>query len=174
MRQKNDDLRRSLWRLVSETLSGIFSFEGRMWRTWGALLFKLGKVAHEYTNGARSRYSPPIRVYLVGGFMFFGFLAATQTNLFALSVHPKASIVVPKNQNKEEIAVTISGLRLNDYSFKFLFFQIQKKFETLFDHTVTDNIVNTMQDYFDAENVSSEASSNTAPVKAFQVFLTKP
>jgi len=158
--QKNDDLRRSLWRLVTESLGGIFSFESRMWRTWGALLLKPGKVASEYANGARSRYSPPIRVYLVVSFLFFGFLVATQTNLFALSVHPKASIETPKNQNEEEAVVKISGLRLNDYSYKLLFFQTQKKFEALVDHTVTDEIVKTMQDYIDAENLSSETSSD--------------
>ncbi len=176
--QKNDDLRRSLWRLVTESLGGIFSFESRMWRTWGALLLKPGKVASEYANGARSRYSPPIRVYLVVSFLFFGFLVATQTNLFALSVHPKASIETPKNQNEEEAVVKISGLRLNDYSYKLLFFQTQKKFEALVDHTVTDEIVKTMQDYIDAENLSSETSSDAVsdadPVKAFQTFLTKP
>ncbi len=174
--QKNDNLRRSLWRLIAESLGGIFSFEGRMWRTWGALLLKPGKVASEYANGARSRYSPPIRVYLVVSFLFFGFLVATQTNLFALSVHPKASIVMPKNQNEEEVVVKISGLQFNDYSYKLLCFQTQKKFEALVDHTVTDEIVKTMQDYIDAENVTSETSSDADAdaVKGFQIFLTKP
>ncbi|PHS40821.1 MAG: hypothetical protein COA91_03035 [Robiginitomaculum sp.] len=87
--QKNDDLRRSLWRLISESLGGIFSFESRMWRTWGALLLKPGKVAYEYANGARSRYSPPIRVYLVVSFLFFAFIAFSNTNFLSFEVIPK-------------------------------------------------------------------------------------
>ena len=87
--QKNDDLRRSLWRLIAESLGGIFSFESRMWRTWGALLLKPGKVAREYADGARSRYSPPIRVYIVISFLFFAFIAFSNTNFLSFEVTPK-------------------------------------------------------------------------------------
>lgn len=86
---KNDDLRRSLPKLIMETLGGIFSFEGRMWRTWAALLFKPGKVAREYADGKRTTYSAPIRVYLVMTFLLLFYLAATQTNLVAVAVSEK-------------------------------------------------------------------------------------
>ncbi|MBL4870612.1 MAG: DUF3667 domain-containing protein, partial [Robiginitomaculum sp.] len=69
--QKVDDMRRSLFSLIAETLGGIFSFESRMWRTFGALLFKPGRVAREYADGARMRYSAPIRTYLVVSILFF-------------------------------------------------------------------------------------------------------
>jgi hypothetical protein len=103
---KNDDLRRSLFRLIAESLGGIFSFESRMWRTWGALFFKPGKVAREYANGARSRYSSPIRVYLVVSFLFFAFLAISQTNLIAIAVMPAADKPAIEAQNASEQPAT--------------------------------------------------------------------
>jgi hypothetical protein len=100
--QKNDDLRRSLWRLITESLGGIFSFESRMWKTWGALLTHPGKVAREYADGARTRFSPPIRVYIVVSFLFFSFIAFTDTNFLSFEVAPRntsslMSVSLPTN-----------------------------------------------------------------------------
>ncbi len=186
--QKNDDLRRSLWRLIWESLAGVFSFEGRMWRTWADLLRKPGKVAHAYANGARTTYSPPIRVYLVVSFMFFGFLAITQTNLFALSIQPKAQLKAAeiekienlKNSNTlpsilgENIVGQNSLALLSDYSIKPLFFQSQKTFESLSDDTVTQGFLKTIQTDSQLENPPEEALSDEEALKAFKIFLKNP
>jgi len=172
--QKNDDLRRSLWRLIGESLGGIFSFEGRMWRTWGALLFKPGKVAYAYANGARTRYSPPIRVYLVVSFMFFGFLAATQTNLFAISVQPKPKVETPEAKIINPDAEKSSNSLLDKNSFKPLFFQSQKTFEKLSDEALTDDFLKTIKEDTEINITNADGSPNTAPLKAFQVFLKNP
>lgn len=112
---KNDDLRRSLFKLITETLGSIFSFDGRMWRTWASLIFKPGKVAREYSDGRRMTYSPPIRVYLVITFLLLLYLAATQTNLFAVVVTPKSpdqiateKVIVEKAKALEDAA---SGIK---------------------------------------------------------------
>ncbi|MCF6221067.1 MAG: DUF3667 domain-containing protein [Robiginitomaculum sp.] len=172
--QKNDDLRRSLWRLIGESLGGLFSFEGRMWRTWAALLFKPGKVAYAYANGARSRYSPPIRVYLVVSFMFFGFLALTQTNLFAVSVQPKTNIEAVKQQASEPVDKEKTGLELTDYNYQLLFFQTQKEFESIADNTLTDGILKTMQGYIAADTTNAENSLDAESIKAIKTFLQNP
>lgn len=106
---KNDDLRRSLFKLIAETLGGIFSFESRMWRTWAALLFKPGKVAREYANGRRTTYSAPIRVYLVVTFILLAYIAVTQTNLFSVVVSPKTP---------EQIAAQELAQEKRTFSFK--------------------------------------------------------
>ncbi len=168
--QKNDDLRRSLWRLISETLGDIFSFESRMWRTWGALLFKPGKVAYEYANGARSRYSPPIRVYLVVSFVLFGFLAVTQTNLFAMSVHPKTE--TGKTEQAEPDSETIA--LINDFNFKLLFFQSEKTFEAMLDKTATDNFLDSLKDDINKEVTQPGDQVNADSLDAFKIFLQNP
>jgi len=50
-----------------------------MWRTWGALLFKPGKVSREFADGARTKWSSPIRTYLAMSLILFGFLTISQT-----------------------------------------------------------------------------------------------
>lgn len=181
--QKNDDLRRSLWRLIGESLGGLFSFEGRMWRTWGALLFKPGKVAYEYANGARTRYSPPIRVYLAVSFLFFGFLAVSQINLFAISVQPKAKVETTEATETTETTDNLvpnpktnddNQARFDHYSFKFLFFQSQKNFDSLSDDTVTDDFLKTLQGNSDTNSANSDGKPQADPLKAFQIFLKKP
>lgn len=172
--QKNDDLRRSLWRLIGESLSGLFAFEGRMWRTWADLLLKPGKVAHAYANGARTIYSPPIRVYLIVSFMFFSFLAISQTNLFALSVQPKAKAETAEALKVEGVANENSIFLFNDYSVKPLFFQSQKTFERLSDETVTENFLKTIQAENKSEDPNVDTTAQEEPLKAFQIFLENP
>ncbi|PHR93195.1 MAG: hypothetical protein COA69_04390 [Robiginitomaculum sp.] len=78
--QRNDDLRRSLWSMGTDILGGFLSFESRMWKTWAALIFKPGKVAREYADGARTRYSAPVRTYLVVSIIFFSFMSISNTD----------------------------------------------------------------------------------------------
>jgi len=168
--QKNDDLRRSLWRLIGESLGGIFSFESRVWRTWGALLFKPGKVAREYANGARTKYSSPIRVYLVVSFLFFAFLAFTQTNLFAMTVKPS-----PKKAAELGIDVPVQEetgnmLILNDYSYSFLFFQTQNTFEKASD----PKLLKIVTDSLEAEAKANIVEDDQTAIAGFTQFLKHP
>lgn len=95
--QKNDDYRRSISRLVGELIGSFTALESRIWRTWGALLFKPGKVAREFADGARMKWSTPIRVFLAVSIILFGFLSFSQTQLISidLNVLPKKGITKP-------------------------------------------------------------------------------
>lgn len=86
--QKNDDMRRSLFVLIADILGNIFAFEGRMWKTWGALLFKPGKIARTYADGNRMLYSAPIRTYLVVSILFFSFMGFSNTHFMSFEVKP--------------------------------------------------------------------------------------
>lgn len=86
--QKHDDLRRSIFKLARDFVEDTFSFDSRMWRTLGSLAFAPGRVPNAYSHGKRSRYTPPVRLFLVVSFLFFLTLSATQTYFVALQVTP--------------------------------------------------------------------------------------
>ena len=95
--QKNDDYRRSIFQLIFELIGSFTAIESRIWRTWGALIFKPGKVAREFADGARVKWSTPIRVFLAVSIILFGFLSLTKTQLISvdMNVTPKAGITKP-------------------------------------------------------------------------------
>ena len=85
--QKNDNFRRSIFSLIWETLSSVTALEGRMWRTGGALIAKPGKVAREYADGARTKWSSPVRAYLAMSLLLFGYLSIFNVNIMSLDVN---------------------------------------------------------------------------------------
>lgn len=84
--QKNDDMRRSSIVLFKDFLVDTFSFDGRMWRTLGLLAASPGTVPSNYSHGKRSRYTPPVRLFLVVSFLFFLILSLTHTLIIAVEV----------------------------------------------------------------------------------------
>ncbi len=84
--QKNDDLRRSLFMLGREFIEDTFAFDGRMWRTLGLLAVSPGIVPTNYAHGHRSKYTPPVRLFLVVSFLFFLLLSVTQTLFIAVDI----------------------------------------------------------------------------------------
>jgi len=93
--QKNDNYRRSIWSLFSETFASIFSLENRMWRTWLILLSKPGLVAREFADGKRTLWTSPVRIYLALSIFLFGYVSLTQTRIFSIrtDIIPRAEIV---------------------------------------------------------------------------------
>ncbi len=168
--QKNDDLRRSLWRLVAESLGGIFSIESRVWRTWGALLFKPGKVAYEYANGARTKYSSPIRAYLVISFLFFAFLAISKTNLLAVTIAPgpekakELGITLPEKSETDYVYL------LNGYSYELLFFQTQATFESKANQEYIELAIKDME----SQTALQTEEDNQVSISGFTNFLQHP
>ncbi len=95
--QKNDDFRRSIFSLIKEFMSSITAIEGRIWRTWGALLFKPGKVAREFADGKRTKWSSPVRVYLAMSIILFGYITLSQTQILSADVNVKIKDSAPKD-----------------------------------------------------------------------------
>lgn len=95
--QKNDNMRRSIGALTWEVFASLTALEGRMGRTWGALLFKPGKVAREFADGARTKWSSPVRVYLAMSLLLFGYLSVFQVSIFSMDVdvRPIAGVDAP-------------------------------------------------------------------------------
>lgn len=87
--QKNDDLRRSSFVLFRDFMRDTFGFDSRMWRTLGLLAAAPGLVPSNYAHGRRSRYTPPVRLFLVVSFLFFLTIGLTQTLFVGIEVTPK-------------------------------------------------------------------------------------
>lgn len=49
----------------------VFEFDSRLWRSLGPLVRRPGFLTKEFVDGRRSRYLPPVRVYLVLSLLFF-------------------------------------------------------------------------------------------------------
>jgi len=69
--QVNDENRISLKQYFSETLSGFFSFDNRLFRTLVPLIFRPGKVSKEYVEGQRMKYANPFQLFLHVTILFF-------------------------------------------------------------------------------------------------------
>lgn len=108
--QKNDDFRRSIFSLVIETFSTMFGFESRIWRTWLTLLTKPGLVAREYADGARTKWSSPVRVYIAMSIILFGFLSCSQTQIFSIDIDA---------ERKDGAPTAIEDMAPDDVSIKF-------------------------------------------------------
>lgn len=109
--QKNDDYRRSLFSLIKEYFGSVTGIESRIWRTWGALLFKPGKVAREFADGRRTHWSSPVRVYLAMSIILFGFLSFTGMQLISidLDVNPIEGVDKPTQElTADDLKITPS------------------------------------------------------------------
>ena len=78
---KNDNYRRSIWSLGIELFASLTAFEGRIWRSLRSLIFNPGQMAREFSNGARQKWTSPIRLYLAMSLLLFGYTAVSYTHL---------------------------------------------------------------------------------------------
>jgi len=61
----------SIWELVRDAVGDLFELDSRLWRTVIPLMFRPGKLTHDYLIGRRARFMPPFRTYLVLSIVFF-------------------------------------------------------------------------------------------------------
>jgi len=80
---KNDNYRRSIWSLGAELFASLTAFEGRIWRSLRSLIFKPGQMAREFSDGARQKWTSPIRLYLATSLLLFGYVTLSSTQLVA-------------------------------------------------------------------------------------------
>lgn len=73
--QEQKDIHVSFGRLVLDFLGDIFTFDSRLARSLRPLLFRPGFLTREYFLGRRTRYIPPLRLYLFVSIVFFGLLS---------------------------------------------------------------------------------------------------
>jgi len=73
--QKDPFDRPSLGHFLGEFIEALTQADSRLWRTLWMLLRYPGELAKRYRDGARARFLPPIRTYLLISFGFFVLLS---------------------------------------------------------------------------------------------------
>lgn len=106
--QKNDDMRRSTFALFRDFIEDTFAFDSRMWMTLGLMAAKPGFVPTNYSHGRRSRYTPPVRLFLVVSFLFFLVLGLTNTMFIAMEVKAKSPEKIA--QERADLEETMKNL----------------------------------------------------------------
>lgn len=60
------------WRwLIGQVFGGLFSLDGRLWRTLGSLVFQPGRLAVDYCRGVTNRWMPPVQTFLLANLVYF-------------------------------------------------------------------------------------------------------
>jgi len=106
--QKNDDYRRSIWSLFIETFTSIFSLENRMWRTWFKLITKPGYVSREFSDGKRTSWTSPVRIYLALSILLFSYMSLTETHIFSI----RTDIVAKSSEDIDVKALPDKDIKL--------------------------------------------------------------
>jgi hypothetical protein len=70
---------RSLRAFGADLFSGMFNFEGKIWRTLPMLAWKPGEMTRRYIDGERARYVSPVALYLFSVFAMFAVLTFNGT-----------------------------------------------------------------------------------------------
>jgi hypothetical protein len=79
---------RSLLHVAEEFLHGLTHFDGKAWKTLPLLLFRPGKLTHDYVHGKRARYVPPVALFLLTVFLMFFAFSFASLDRFGKSVIP--------------------------------------------------------------------------------------
>lgn len=111
---KNDNYRRSVWSLGSELFQSLTAFEGRMWKSLFSLIFKPGQMARDYADGARQKWTSPIRLFLATSLVLFGYIALSGTQIIVIG-----DIKSGNNRSKQGINLDVDQ---DNYKQGLLFF----------------------------------------------------
>lgn len=69
--QPEQDFHRPILKLVRDGLSDAFALDGRVVRTIPSLMLRPGAMTRLYLKGARARFVPPFRLYIIASLLFF-------------------------------------------------------------------------------------------------------
>jgi len=69
--QKHREIRRPLFSLLRELLHVLLDLDGRAYRTVGLLLSRPAFLSNAYVSGQRTRYTPPLRLFIAISILFF-------------------------------------------------------------------------------------------------------
>lgn len=104
--QKGEEYHRSIWRLIAEAFEGLTHFDSRIWNTIPKLVFRPGKLTHEYLQGHRASQIPPFRMFLIVLLLVFfaGGLAVDQSGANFRLASPNDLAAATKNMTPQDKA----------------------------------------------------------------------
>ena len=149
--QKHDDCRRNVFSLVRESFEDAVGYDARIWRTLIELVRRPGRPPREYTHGRRSKYTPPIRLYLISTLVFLASLALTKTYIVTIEQAPpierpaanEADAAETVQPPDPETAAEIAGASAPGPHFRPHFFRRAKNVAPadarFFDHVIEEN-----------------------------------
>lgn len=111
---KNDNYRRSVWSLGSELFQSLTAFEGRIWKSLFSLIFKPGQMARDFADGARQKWTSPMRLFLATSLLLFGYIVLSGTQIIVLG-----DIESGDTRSKQGINFEVGE---EDYNQRLLFF----------------------------------------------------
>lgn len=112
---KNDNYRRSVWSLGVELFQSLTAFEGRIWKSLYSLILRPGRMARAYADGARQKWTSPMRLFLATSLLLFGYIALSDTQIVALGA-------LEKNSDNRSAAITFGDSEGTRYDQRLLFF----------------------------------------------------
>jgi hypothetical protein len=80
---------------LHEFVGHYVALEGKLWKSLALLLFKPGKLTHDYIEGRRARYVLPLRLYLTFSIVFFA--------LFKYGGHDASNINIGSGKARTEV-----------------------------------------------------------------------
>lgn len=83
---------RSLRYLARHAVEEAFSLDGRLARTLHLLLVRPGLLTRAYLQGRRTRFTPPLRLFIAASIVFFGVLWLTRPVRFAYMARYQADV----------------------------------------------------------------------------------
>lgn len=101
--QSVKDRSKSILQVVREALADFTHFDSRVLRTLGSLLFLPGRMTRDYFDGRRTRYVPPLRLYLFCSLFFFLCLSFANIALVAIE------LVKEPGAKETAISATVAG-----------------------------------------------------------------
>lgn len=84
--QARADIKRPVWSLVTDTIDGIVSWDGRLLSTYRQLFTRPGSVARNYMDGKRQSFTPPVRLYLIVSLLFFAAMTVSDIRIIAVDL----------------------------------------------------------------------------------------
>ena len=79
--QRNISYQKPIKPVLTDMFHETLDIDGRMFTTFKTLLSKPGLLSLEYNNGKRTKYTPPLRMYLVISILFFLVLSILEKSL---------------------------------------------------------------------------------------------
>jgi len=109
--QETRDRLPTLREFMREAAGRLVAFDGKLWKTLGALFFRPGFLTREYFAGRRRRYIRPARLFLIASLILFAALqiAIALMDIDVVQVDPTAESLVPARPHDEKRA----GIKLD-------------------------------------------------------------
>lgn len=87
--QKNKDIDLHFKHFIHDLLSGAFNINSKFLQTFKLLILHPGRITKEFLAGKRTKYLPPVRIYLIVSLVYFTLLSFFSTDMVKISEDEK-------------------------------------------------------------------------------------